>query len=139
MKYGLSNEQLETIRAFLAKESAVEEAVLFGSRATGIFKEASDIDIAIMGESFDIFMAASLKSKLEEETHIPFFFDIVAYQSIQSEELKQHIRDKGIVIYRKDDCEWKKCELARDNIIKKSRTDRRSVDSRNGIMAYMKT
>ncbi|MEW6235169.1 MAG: nucleotidyltransferase domain-containing protein [Candidatus Omnitrophota bacterium] len=102
MKYGLSNEQLETIRSFLAKESAIEEAVLFGSRATGIFKEASDIDIAIKGESFDIFMAASLKSKLEEETHIPYFFDIVAYQSIKSEDLKQHIRDNGIVICRKE-------------------------------------
>ncbi|MDI6792482.1 MAG: nucleotidyltransferase domain-containing protein [bacterium] len=101
MKYGLSNEQLEIIRSFLSKEPAIEEAVLFGSRAIDTFKEASDIDLAIKGDLFDLFMANSLKNRLEDETNIPFIFDIVAYKSIKSEELKQHIRNKGVVIYRR--------------------------------------
>ena len=111
MKYGLSNKQLEIIRNFLSKESEVEEAVLFGSRAMDTFKEASDIDLALKGDSFDFFMANSLKNKLEDETNIPFFFDIIAYNSIKSDELKQHIRDKGVVIYRKGMGEWKEYNL----------------------------
>ena len=110
MKYGLSNEQLEIIRSFLSKEPAIEEAVLFGSRAIDTFKEASDIDLAIKGDSFDLFMANSLKNRLEDETNIPFIFDIIAYKSIKSEELKQHIRIKGVVIYRRMG-EWKECKL----------------------------
>ncbi|MFH1405205.1 MAG: restriction endonuclease subunit S [Patescibacteria group bacterium] len=110
MKYGLSNEQLEIIRSFLSKEPAIEEAVLFGSRAIDTFKEASDIDLAIKGDSFDLFMANSLKNRLEDETNIPFIFDIIAYKSIKSEELKQHIRIKGVVIYRRMG-EWKEYQL----------------------------
>lgn len=101
MKYGLSNEHLQTIQRYLADEPAVDEAVLFGSRALGTYKEASDIDLAIKGESFDIWMANSLKGKLEEETIIPYFFDIVAYQCIESKELLQQINEKGEVIYHK--------------------------------------
>ncbi|MBW2100536.1 MAG: nucleotidyltransferase domain-containing protein, partial [Deltaproteobacteria bacterium] len=111
MKYGLSDEQLKIILDFLSKEPAIEEAVLFGSRVMDTFKEASDIDLAIKGDSFDLFMANSLKSRLEDETNIPFFFDIIAYKSIKSEELKQHIRDKGVVIYRKGMGAWKECKL----------------------------
>ncbi|RJP31420.1 MAG: nucleotidyltransferase domain-containing protein [Candidatus Omnitrophota bacterium] len=111
MKTGLTPNQLETIRSFLALDASIEEAILFGSRATGTFKKASDIDLAIKGKSFDLFKASSLKSQLEEETHIPFFFDIIAYSSIQSNELKQHIQENGMVIYRKEEREWNECKI----------------------------
>jgi uncharacterized protein len=101
MKYGLATNHLETIRSILAHDPTIEEAILYGSRATGTYKNASDIDLAIRGANVGLFQAASLKAKLEEETTIPYFFDIVAYQSIQSAELKQHIDEHGIIIYRK--------------------------------------
>ena len=116
MKYGLSNEQLETIRRLLSEDPAIHEAILFGSRAIGTFKEASDIDLAIKGDSFDIFMANSLKSRLEDETHIPFFFDIVAYKNVVSEDLKRRIREDGVVIYFGLG-EWR--EYILENIIQK--------------------
>jgi len=112
MKYGLSDQQLAVIRSFFAKEPKIEEAVLFGSRAMDTFKEASDIDLAIKGDSFDFFMANSLKSRLEDETDIPFFFDIIAYTSIKSEELRRHIREKGVVIYRRGMGGWKECKFS---------------------------
>lgn len=101
MKYGLPPEYMETIRSILAADPAIEQAILYGSRATGTYKKASDIDLAIQGAHFGLFQAASLKALLEEETTIPYFFDIVAYQSIQSADLKQHIDQHGIIIYRK--------------------------------------
>jgi predicted nucleotidyltransferase len=47
MKYGLSEKQLMEITSKLAEIPEIEEAVLFGSRAIGTYKEASDIDIAL--------------------------------------------------------------------------------------------
>jgi hypothetical protein len=35
---------------------------------------------------------------LEEETYLPFFFDVVVYDGVESEELKRHIDTKGKVL-----------------------------------------
>ncbi len=100
MKYGLSGEELDTIRAYLARQPGIRQAVLFGSRALGTFKEASDIDIALKGEGLDIFTCGSLKSRLEDETTIPYFFDFVAYDTLTNEALRRHIDTHGVCIYR---------------------------------------
>ncbi|VVM20919.1 hypothetical protein BSPWISOXPB_4510 [uncultured Gammaproteobacteria bacterium] len=94
MKYGLSDKQLQEIKEILASYESVEKAVLFGSRAIDTYKEASDVDIAIKGEKADWSLAITIKEHLEEETYLPFFFDVVAYGSVESEELKQHMMER---------------------------------------------
>ncbi len=113
MKYGLSAQQLQEITGILAAYEEVETAVLFGSRAIDTYKEASDVDIAIKGEKADFGLALSIKDHLEEETYLPFFFDVISYQSISNEELKKHIRTKGKVMYRKSMKEWREIRLER--------------------------
>lgn len=108
MKYGLSEKQLEEIVEILRRYEEVEEAILFGSRAIDTYKEASDVDIAIKGEKATSILAGKIKSHFEEDTYLPFFFDIVAYNSITNENLKQHIDTKGASLYRAG---WKKCKL----------------------------
>ncbi len=99
MKYGLSEKQLKEITDILASYEAVEIAILFGSRAIDTYKEASDVDIAIKGENADWSLALTIKDHLEEETYLPFFFDVVAYGCIESEELRRHIDGKGKVLF----------------------------------------
>jgi len=101
MKYGFSNKQLKEIVSFFREYSEVEEAVLFGSRAIDTYKEASDVDIALKGNNVTASLSAKMKFNIEEDTYLPFFFDFIAYSTITSEELKQHIRNKGVVIYRR--------------------------------------
>ena len=100
MHYGLTEAQLQTIIAYLSCYPEIEEAVLFGSRALGSYKKASDVDIAIKGPQVTIFTAAALKSKLEDETVIPYFFDIVPYPKVTHPEFLQHIDSYGISIYK---------------------------------------
>ena len=100
MKFGLSVQQLEEIQKVLASYPEIEEAILFGSRAIDTYKAASDVDIALKG-NLDSAVALTLKDHLEEETYLPFFFDLVAYPTIQSQALKTHIRQYGKSIYRK--------------------------------------
>ena len=111
MKYGLSEQQLTEIKDILASYDAVEEAILFGSRAIDTYKEASDVDIAIKGEKADWSLAMTIKDHLEEETWLPFFFDVVAYSAIDNKALKKHIDCKGKVLYLRggiiDNGEWK--------------------------------
>ena len=101
MKYGLSKKQLNEIISFIEQYPQVQEAVLFGSRAIGTYKEASDVDIALKGNDVTAGLAAKMKFNIEEDTTLPFFFDFIAYPTITNEKLKEHIKDKGVVIYHK--------------------------------------
>jgi type I restriction enzyme, S subunit len=112
MKYGLSQKQIDEINEVFATYDEIEEAILFGSRAINTFKEASDVDIAIKGENITLKTVANLKYELEEETYIPFFFDVVAFNSVQSEELKKHINMKGVSLYQKLMSEWREVKLS---------------------------
>jgi type I restriction enzyme S subunit len=108
MKYGLSDTQLDEIVALIGSYPEIEEAILFGSRAIGSYKEASDVDIALKGETVTAALAAKLKFDFEEDTYLPFFFDFVAYPTITSESLREHIEQKGVPIYRAG---WQECLL----------------------------
>ena len=101
MKYGLSDEQLAEICSVIGSYPQIEEAVIYGSRADGSYKEASDVDIAIKGKKADQSIASKLKFFLEEETYLPFFFDVIAYNANISAALKKQIKTKGKTIYRK--------------------------------------
>ncbi|TVQ05316.1 MAG: hypothetical protein EA368_19510 [Leptolyngbya sp. DLM2.Bin27] len=100
MSYGLSDQQLAEIIRFIAAYPQVEEAILFGSRALGTHKPASDVDIALKGEGVTSALATRLRFDIEEDTYLPYFFDVVAYGTIADEALRQHINKEGILIYR---------------------------------------
>ncbi|PCJ20712.1 MAG: hypothetical protein COB02_04075 [Candidatus Cloacimonadota bacterium] len=104
MKYGLSEKQLKEIIKVLSSFEEVESAILFGSRAINTFKVASDVDIAIFGKKVDMFFAAKVKDYFEDETYLPYFFDIIAFGSIKSDDLITHINTKGVKVYTKSIC-----------------------------------
>ncbi|MBF0412103.1 MAG: restriction endonuclease subunit S [Desulfamplus sp.] len=101
MKYGLSEKQLDEIIGLISSYPEVEEAILFGSRAIDTFKAASDVDIALKGEKVNATLAAKIQYDFEEDTYLPFFFDFIAYPTIDNQALREHIETKGVVIYRK--------------------------------------
>ena len=100
MRAGLTEKQLNIIIEVLMAYSFIDEAVLFGSRATGNFKSTSDIDIALKGSMGDD-QLAKVKQELQEEVMIPLFFDLVNYCEISNEALIREIDEKGIIIYKK--------------------------------------
>lgn len=97
MKYGLKPEQLEEIRTRLSAFPDIESAFLFGSRAMGTYKQASDIDIALKGE-LDKKTLIRLGNAFED-SDLPFFVDLVDYVGITEPALKQSIDTYGIQIY----------------------------------------
>ena len=101
MKYGLKDEYIEKFIAIIEKFDCVEKIVLFGSRAMGNYKKASDVDIALFGENVNWGIACSIKYKVEDETTIPYFFDSVAYNTIKNDALKEHINTEGVVLWKK--------------------------------------
>lgn len=94
MKFGLSDAQLATLREVLARCPAVQRAMVFGSRAMGNHKEASDIDLALFGplKASDV---SGLKEAFEE-SYLPFFVDVVAYDLVKNAALREHIDKEGV-------------------------------------------
>lgn len=99
MKFGLKKRDLTHIIETLSQYPEINEAILFGSRAIGNFKKGSDIDIAIKGENISHRIIADLTNSLEETLPIPFFFDIIHFNTIGSNQLLEHINRVGIKIY----------------------------------------
>jgi predicted nucleotidyltransferase len=100
---GLSEHELSILREVFAKFDAIEEVILFGSRAHGTHQKASDVDLAIKGKNIDLNTLSKLKYTLEEETNLPYFFDIVIYDKISDEALKRAIDEGGIEIHKRID------------------------------------
>jgi predicted nucleotidyltransferase len=95
---GLTQKELEILKDVFKKFDDIKEVILFGSRALGTHKTASDIDLAIKG-NVDINTLSKLKYTLEEDTNLPYFFDVVIYDNLDNLELKKHIDEFGKIIY----------------------------------------
>ncbi len=96
MRHGLTEEDLATIRRVVRQFPAVEQVLLFGSRAKGNYKPGSDVDLAIKGPNIDYETSARLAEMLNEETLLPYFFDVVHYDSLAEPRLVQHIDRVGV-------------------------------------------
>jgi len=93
---------IESFQAF----PEIDSVVLFGSRAKGTQKIASDVDLAIKGESVTYETAVRLADMLNEEKPLPYFFDVLHYESIDEPRLVEHIDRVGVVLYSKS--HWRK-------------------------------
>lgn len=99
--FGLKINDLEIIKSIFDKFPAVSEAIIFGSRAKGNYKNGSDVDIALKGDELNSLNVTEISYLLNEETNLPYQFDILNYHQLSSNELIEHIDRVGISFYRK--------------------------------------
>ncbi len=100
-EYGLRDKDMKYMHTLFAAYPAIEKVILYGSRAMGHYELGSDIDLAIVGDNISSMDLARIHDKLENESPTLLFFDVVSYNSIRNEELKERIDRFGKVIYQK--------------------------------------
>lgn len=100
--HGLTSQQLKIICSILIPYAdKIEQVGLFGSRATGNFRNNSDIDIVLYGDVdeviihrlYTLFMESSLAIKV----------DINAYNLVAYPPLKEHIDNNVKTLFTKQD------------------------------------
>jgi uncharacterized protein len=96
-KIGLTQTELEIILNVFKNFPEIERVIVFGSRALGNYKKTSDIDFCIQGKELNDKAVTRMKIELEETT-LPYFFDVVNYDTINNADLKTHIDQYGIEI-----------------------------------------
>ena len=97
---GVKDSHRDAIVDVLAANEHVERAVLFGSRATETFTRSSDVDIALFGEALTITDLARLASAMEE-LNVPYRVDLLLYDRIENQILREHVRRDGMEWYNR--------------------------------------
>lgn len=101
MNHGLTKRDIILLNNAFTQFSEIERVILFGSRAQGTFKLGSDVDLAIVGTAVTHTTTIQLAGILNEELPLPYFFDVLNYQSISNSELRTHIDQFGVIVYNK--------------------------------------
>ena len=93
---------MNDVQGVLRSHPEVEKAWVFGSRAKGTAKRGSDVDLALEGSGLTFDTLREVSFLLNEETDLPFAFDLVDKATISSPELADHIERVGILVFSKD-------------------------------------
>jgi len=97
MTFGLPAGTLRQIRSALQQFPQIEEAVIFGSRAMGNYRQGSDVDLALIG-NIDTETVLQVSALLNERLPLPYHFDVVNYHRTHTD-LQRHIDREGKSLY----------------------------------------
>ena len=104
MAFGLADIELQALRDALASVPEVEEAIIYGSRARGTNRIASDIDLTLKGNSLTYLQLALLDERIDE-LYLPYFVDLSLYSMLKNPDLLDSIHREGKVFYNRDEME----------------------------------
>jgi predicted nucleotidyltransferase len=96
---GLTEEDQAELLGAVTHFPAIQKAALFGSRSKGTFRSGSDVDMVLWIDAGVHGVASALKARLEEETSMPYFFDVIEYTSLKDELLKKEIDQHQLEFY----------------------------------------
>jgi predicted nucleotidyltransferase len=101
MRFGLTEKTIQDICRVFAKYSAVDVAILYGSRAKGNYRKGSDIDLTLQGAELSYTLLLTLTEDLDELL-LPYKIDLSIFHLLEHSDLKEHIERVGQVFYRKE-------------------------------------
>ncbi|MBM5823556.1 MAG: nucleotidyltransferase domain-containing protein [Cyanobacteria bacterium K_Offshore_surface_m2_011] len=99
---GLPESAVAAIRRVLAGYPEVEAAILYGSRALGRHRPASDIDLTLTGHAISNATLARIDADLDDLL-LPWVIDLSARAAISHPALLEHIERAGVLLYQRSD------------------------------------
>lgn len=101
-QFGFSDEVLAQIRSIFAQFKRIRRVQVFGSRALGHYREGSDIDLAISGESLSMDELLALRVRMDE-LDLPYRFDLVLLDQVTDASLLDRVSRVGVTIFARQD------------------------------------
>ena len=101
MNFGLPDTLIEKIINILQNHPGVEEAIIYGSRAKGNYREGSDIDMVLKC----VKLTEEIRNQIFweiDELNSPYTLDLSIYHEIPSRDLIEHIDRVGKPFYHKE-------------------------------------
>jgi len=100
MKYGLSDHTLQKIRGVFSHYPQVEKAILYGSRATGTYRNGSDIDLTLYGNALTHSVLSRIDTELDDLL-LPYTIDLSIFHQIDNPTMIEQIQRIGVNFYKK--------------------------------------
>ncbi len=101
-QFGLYQSDIACIVHILQQHPEVEKGYIIGSRALGSYRHGSDVDLVLQGETLPFAITSRISYLLNEETNMPYQFDVINYNTVRNKELIDHIERVGKLLYTKD-------------------------------------
>lgn len=101
MEFGLNDKTIGLIRSVLSVFPEIDQAILYGSRAKGSFKNGSDIDLTLIGNNLNQSILFQLIDKIDD-LMLPYSFDISIFEQVSNPEFRAHVNRVGKSIYEKN-------------------------------------
>jgi predicted nucleotidyltransferase len=100
-QFGIDESIIEDIVNIIRKYKEVTRAVIFGSRARGDYKKASDIDIALFGDNLTNTINTKIFFEIDE-LYMPYKVDLINFNTLGKENrIRENILKEGVEIYAK--------------------------------------
>jgi predicted nucleotidyltransferase len=103
VKYGLSDRTLATLDSIFKKYSGVRQAVIYGSRAKGNYRDGSDIDITLKTDGSFTFTELLRISGDFDDSDMPYLVDVSLYHELSNPDLIEHIDRVGKILFTRGD------------------------------------
>lgn len=100
MTYGLPDHSIEAINGVFKQYPAVEEVILYGSRAKGNYRNGSDIDLTMIGDELDLNIQFRIENDLDDLL-LPYKIDLSIKRQIENPDLVGHIDRVGLTFYKR--------------------------------------
>lgn len=104
--FGLSPAVREKLNTVFARHPAIDQVLLYGSRAKGNYRHGSDIDLTIKGGEIP-FMEFMLMEDQIDDLMLPYTVDLSQYRLLENAELVEHIDRVGVVLYERMQGVWR--------------------------------
>ena len=95
--FGISDKSYQILQSYFQQAENIDKVVIFGSRALGTYRNGSDIDLALFGKNLNMI---KINAELEE-LQTPYMYDVLEYETLQNQALKDHIRTQGQILFQR--------------------------------------
>lgn len=95
---GLTNEERQKLVAVLSSQPNIEKAIVYGSRAKETNRRFSDVDMTLVGKNLSHSDLNQVALKIDDLL-LPYEFDLSLYSALTNQNLLEHTRRVGKVIY----------------------------------------
>ena len=99
-RFGLKEATIQKMCGVFAAHPQVDEAVLYGSRAKGTYRNGSDIDLTLRGPDLDMTVLYRLLQEIDD-LMMPYTVDLSIFAHISDPDLVEHIERVGVTFYAK--------------------------------------
>lgn len=99
-RFGLKPTTISAICSVFGRYPELEQAIIYGSRAKGTYRDGSDIDLTLVGDALSYTQLNRIETEIDDLL-LPYMMDLSLYSQINNVELKEHIRRVGQLFYQR--------------------------------------